>query len=64
MPEVNGQEYPYTKEGISQAQKAAKSSGKQVKYNYKRVMSSGVKSKQDISKSPCHICEMIGGWSF
>ena len=64
MPEVNGQEYPYTKEGISQAQKAAKSSGKQVKYNYKRVMSSGIKSKQDISKSSCHVCELIVGWSF
>ena len=64
MPEVNGQEYPYTKEGISQAQKAAKSSGKQVKYNYKRVMSSGIKSKQVISKSSCHVCELIGGWSF
>ena len=64
MPEVNGQKYPYTKEGIAQAQKAAQSSGKQVKYDYKRVMSSRVKSKQDISKSSCHICELIGGWSF
>ena len=64
MPEVNGQEYPYTKEGIAQAKKAAQSSGKQVNYNYRRVMSSGVKSKQDTSKSSCNVCELIGGWSF
>tara|TARA_R100000808_G_C2139513_1_gene147409 strand:+ start:633 stop:827 length:195 start_codon:yes stop_codon:yes gene_type:complete len=64
MPEVNGQNFPYTKEGIEQAERTAKGTGTKVKYRFRRVMSSAVKSTQDKSKSHYCGCEAMGGWSF
>ena len=33
MPKVDGKEYPYTEEGMKDAKKAAKASGKKMKYH-------------------------------
>ena len=42
MPEVNGKKYSYTKSGMAAAKKAAKKSGKKVKYKKKKWTRTGI----------------------
>jgi len=63
MPEVNGQTFPYTKEGIKDAQTLSKASKSPVRYRYQRVINSAVKSVKKPLNGEC-MCSMANNWSF